>query len=146
MSDILAKFHQKLREAGLEPPPTPTVAGGQPGVPEGPEGAPAPPPGPAPEETNPPAAGEAADPLVQPQGQRFPSNPHRFRFTEGEAVCFFNERGQKVEGQISGPPIGDQYNVAHEGRVSTVLKSEIFYSATGYPTEPGTPASPVPTG
>jgi len=155
MSDILAKFHAKLREAGIEPPgasvvPNQEVAPAtEPPVVDTPAGpkdttaTPTPNPGPSP----------MGDALATPEQTRFPSNPHRFNFMVGEAVCFYDETGSKQEGVIASPPQGDKCAVTGVGgRQHTVLKSELFY-APGAMADPqmadpaaeeGTSAQPAP--
>lgn len=63
-------------------------------------------------------------------GPRFPSNPHRFAYRQGEIVNYFDEAGNLVKGTIAGPPVGDRYDVMDaSGNQQEVLKSELFYPA-----------------
>jgi len=63
-------------------------------------------------------------------GPRFPPNPHRFAYQQGEVVHFYDDAGNLIKGTIAGPPVGDRYDVADaQGNRQEVLKSELFYPA-----------------
>jgi hypothetical protein len=64
------------------------------------------------------------------QAPRFPPNPHRFAYRQGETVQYFDEAGILKTGVISGPPVGDRYDVVtSDGSQEEVIKSELFYPA-----------------
>lgn len=64
------------------------------------------------------------------EAPRFPPNPHRFAYQQGETVQYFDEAGALKTGIISGPPVGDRYDVVtSDGAQEEVIKSELFYPA-----------------
>lgn len=69
--------------------------------------------------------------MSQPvEAPRFPPNPHRFAYQQGETVQYFDEAGALKTGVISGPPMGDRYDVVTSGGAQEeVIKSELFYPA-----------------
>jgi hypothetical protein len=80
--------------------------------------------------TSPEAQTDEVAVAEQKMGPRFPPNPHRFAYRQGEVVNFYDDAGNLVKGTVAGPPVGDRYDVMDaNGNQQEVLKSELFYPA-----------------